>query len=219
MGAIVTSYGAFHGSTCFGNSPNSLYRLCPDPVGWTLTIVGGFIVIGATVLFLKTRLMGHVRATESKKKEIATWSMAVFATGIALFFITNSAYQASAWQTYITKIPLHVEIEGLENEYKIGEEIEFSVTIEGYGYDCGFPNVLVWKYKPDNIMAENTVWQLTDGSESDNSRCSPFPVDVPKQTVRIGTSNETTPLVINETETYVAQVEGSIGLQFQVVDK
>jgi len=48
-----------------------------------------------------------------------------------------------------------VTIDGLKDTYRIGEPIDFTVSITGYGCDVGFPSVLI---KKANQTQEEIVW-------------------------------------------------------------
>jgi hypothetical protein len=231
-GAIIalTGFAMSMNTSCFGISPNSLYSLCEDFTALVVTIAGGLIMLVGAILLsgilLKSRrnlvarsegdAVTHVADIQLSGKEKATkrtWTLVIIAIAIGGIMLTSSATRAVAWRIYITKIPLHVGIDGLNNTYQVGEKIDFYVTLEGYGHDCGFPDISVWSADRTQYTP---IWQLDSGDG--NTVCSVFPVDVPKRVLHVGTS-ETKPLIVNGTGFYLAYIEGSIGQEFEVVNK
>ena len=219
--------------SCFGISPYSLYPLCENPGALVVAIVGGIILTSSALYLLPTRLTedfatkGNTQLQDSRQEDNLTDRrkkssiILILAIAIGCTFATSSAMRLLDWQVYITKIPLHVFFDGINNEYQAGKKIDFYVGMEGYGPDCGFPNVYIWKEDSEETGARSKIWQLknNDNGGSIGIHCTLFPVDVPKRVVHIGDPSETKALIINETGTYVAYIEDQVGRVFQVVDK
>lgn len=224
-GTVITLVGLIIvENTICSTPPAVLYSMCVDPNEVMVVIFGTIVMIGGAAALLSEKFHQKVRIASSSITKRLTASgksimIAFLALALASVLLVSSLSLSAAYAIYRTKTPLHVEMEGIKNTYRLGEKIEFTVTLDGYGYDCGFPNVLVEKINSDTTQIEKTIWQLKDIKTGDNNICSLFPVDVPKQAVHIGASQECNPLVVNETGTYIARIEGNIGMVFEIMDE
>jgi len=94
---------------------------------------------------------------------------------------------------------LDVAIAGLKDSYRIGEAIDFTVTVKGYGNACGYPNVLI-----RNAATNTTVWSA---DRIALLLCDPDPdlhdIDIVWKPEDWGES----PIVINEPGSYIVQAE------------
>jgi hypothetical protein len=64
-----------------------------------------------------------------------------------LLYFQPLIFDFGAKEPYIT-----VTIEGLKDTYKVGEPIDFTVRIEGYGCDRGFPSVTIHKESTGEVV-------------------------------------------------------------------
>lgn len=51
---------------------------------------------------------------------------------------------------------LDISIVGLKDSYQVGETIDFTVAVKGYGTACGYPNVMI-----RNAATNATVWSAS----------------------------------------------------------
>lgn len=223
-GTVITLAGLIMvEDTMCSTPPALLYSMCVDPDEVMVVIFGSIVMIGGAAALLSEKFHQKVGIASSSIRKRLTSScksmmIAFLALALATILLVSSLSLSSAYAIYRTKTPLHVEMEGIKNTYLLGEKIEFTVTLEGYGYDCGFPNVSVEKLNADQTQSEKIIWQLKDIKTGENV-CGLFPVDVPMQVVHIGASQESNPLKVNETGEYLAQIEGNIGMFFEVIDE
>ncbi len=69
----------------------------------------------------------------------------IIAAGIVIIFVIESKNQVDN---------IDIVIEGLHDKYKVGQEIEFLVTVKGYGSYCDKPTVVISK----NLDGSDPIW-------------------------------------------------------------
>jgi hypothetical protein len=116
-----------------------------------------------------------------------------------------------------------VTIERLKDAYKVGEPVDFIVTLEGYGCDAGFPSVMIYKES-----SKEPVW-----SRSAEIRLFPAGYSCPHEeihhvrhigdVVRYNNDEQERvrtlggmPIIINEEGRYVVDIE-SMTKEFTVI--
>ncbi|MGI0048105.1 MAG: hypothetical protein ACREAW_01060 [Nitrososphaera sp.] len=83
----------------------------------------------------------------------SSWVIIAGTIGIASVLIGLLYFQPQLFDIAAKEPYTRVTIEGLKDMYKVGEPIDFTVRVEGYGCDRGFPSVAIYK-----ASAEEPVW-------------------------------------------------------------
>jgi hypothetical protein len=83
----------------------------------------------------------------------SSWITIASVVGIAsiltgLLYFQPQLFDIAAKEPYTT-----LTIEGLKDMYIVGEPIDFTVRVEGYGCDRGFPSVAIYK-----ASTEESIW-------------------------------------------------------------
>jgi hypothetical protein len=132
------------------------------------------------------------------KSDTMTTAPVIAGLAAGIGFVVLFAVMFNAVETMPrNSFDLAIAIAGLKDSYSIGEAIDFTVTVKGYGTACGYPNVLI-----KNVATNATVWSA---DRIVLVLCDPDPhnVDIVWKPEGWGQF----PIVINEPGSYTVQAE------------
>lgn len=179
-------------------------------VGSIATVIG-FSLILIALYFLKLekrRLSSEVRAFTNNRDSVTVGILvtAVFIAGILLY-----VYPGYGWRLgtqALSEAPPKVSFEGLKDTYKVGEELDFTVKLEGYWNDCGvFPQTEIVRLRDETSPNDVMLW-VDRGAINDysNPSCDHNPDMISK--MRHIQGNPFKPLRLLEEGTYEVRSGG-----------
>jgi hypothetical protein len=142
--------------------------------------------------------------TTGPQLAIAILAATAFVAGF--FLIYPGGFLSYNFGRPVEAIP-EATIEGLKDRYGVGEELAFSVRIEGYWNDDGsFPETIVKKVvEADGMAIDEMVW-IDRGEKGSPESYDQNPDRISK--VRHIAGNALSPLVLKEPGLYVVIVQG-----------
>ena|SRR2546430_2464636 len=135
----------------------------------------------------------------------------MYASIIIVIIITTGFIAIFALTSYHPPYDVNLSMEGLQETYKIGEQIDFFVKIKGYGNYCNGPSIIIAK----ETNRSDTVW-IGGGPEFIGTNCPEHDINITFQV----DSNLEKPLIIKQAGTYVVSVQfgnKSIEKEFSIV--
>ena len=159
--------------------------------------VAGFVV-GIALSFVSIK-----PAISRSQKAIGIISAAAFLAVIFLIYPSGLLRVNTP-----TESPPQVSFEGLRDRYQVGEELSFSVKLDGFWNDCGiFPQTEVLKSRDGGNTYDALIW-LDRGTINDysNPTCDQNPSNISKTRQIIGTPLK--PLVLTDSGLYEVRSGG-----------
>jgi len=113
----------------------------------------------------------------------------IIATGVLTIFVLKS---------YQPPFDVNLSFEGLQETYKIGEQIDFFVNVKGFGNNCNYPTIII----TEETNRSDAVW-TGGGPEFIGINCPEHDINI---TFHAGSDPEK-PIIIKKSGKYVVSLQ------------